>query len=239
MNLRHDEFSIAIAIAGLKIGAIKVSATKPTLWASGTWNPMYNDNRMFMFYPEYRKLITEALKQAIGGYMMSNLVIAGTSTSGIAPGMLLAEALGVPFVYIRDKPKDHGLRNQIEGIDAEASLKEYNVILIEDLISMGGSSASAVAAIQKAGGNCYLCISIFNYGFNKPKEMFAGEAPYNKDGDKLLAPCELRSLLYYPELLEVAKAKNFISKEEEAILLDWMDDQQNWGAKHGFPPVVK
>ncbi len=172
-------------------------------------------------------------------YGRKQTMVAGTSTAGIPHGYGFADALKVPFVYVRDKPKDHGMKNQIEGIDAEKDLTDEVLILIEDLISTGGSSVAAVDAIRKAKGKCKLCISIFNYGLPNPPKMFAGEIPYSKNGEKLLEPCALESLLYYPKLLEVGVNNGFIKKEEEAILLGWMDDQPNWGEKNGFPPVLK
>lgn len=238
-HLTHHSIGEAIALAGLKIGAIKIRPTNPFLWASGTYNPIYNDNRMFLGNPKHRELITQGMVEAIGDIPLKDLVIAGTSTAGICPGLKVADALGLPFIYIRDKPKDHGLKNQIEGIDAEKDLEGKNVILIEDLISTGGSSVSAVAAIRKAKGNCNLCVSIFNYGLPKPQKMFSGEVPYNQGGDTLETPCEVRSLLYYPDLLSTGIQGGYIQPNEEKILLEWMKDQPNWGEKHGFPPVVK
>lgn len=237
-----DEISEAIALAGLKIGAIKIRPENPFLWASGTYNPIYNDNRMFLFYPGYRKLIANGFAEIIYGFdlhMKSNLIIAGTSTAGIAPGTTLASILNLPFIYIRDKPKDHGLRNQIEGIDAENSLKGFHVILIEDLISTDGSSVAAVAAIRNANGFCNLCLSIFNYGLSNPPKMFAGEIPYNNNGDRLQNGCEVKSLLSYTKLLSVGIKNGFIKNAEREILLEWMNDQPNWGENHGFPPIQK
>ncbi len=237
-----EQISEAIALAGLQIGAIKIRPNDPFLWASGTYNPIYDDNRMFLFFPEYRRLITEGfITRMKRYYLMDNphLVIAGTSTSGIPHADRLAEALSLPEIYVRDKPKDHGLKNQIEGIDAEKSLKDFEVVLIEDLISTGGSSVAAVAAIRNASGFCRLCLSIFNYGLLNPFKMFTGEIPYNKNGDRLQGGCAVESLLSYPRLLSIGIEKGFIKKTEREILLEWMDDQPNWGKNHGFPPIQK
>lgn len=229
-NLSTKQISNTIALAGLRIGAIKIRPDKPFLWASGTYNPIYNDNRMFLFHPEYRNFILYGFMEMITP--TDNFVIAGTSTSGIPWATLLANDFSVPLIYVRDKPKDHGLKNQIEGIDAEKDLGGREVILIEDLVSTGGSSVAAVDAIRKANGNCNLCISIFNYGLPLPKRMFAGDFPYNKNGDMLKEPCEIKSLLYYPQLLSVGIKNGFIKEDEENILLEWMEDQQHWGQNH-------
>lgn len=245
MKTERERISKAIALAGLEIGAIKIRPRNPFLWASGTYNPIYNDNRMFLFKSDHRKLIIngfiEILNETENHFFrgFNKTIIAGTSTAGIPHGYGLAEALYSPFIYVRDKPKDHGTKNQIEGIDAEKDLTDQIVILIEDLISTGGSSVAAVDALRRANGICKLCFSIFNYGLPKPPKMFSGEIAYNSTGDKLTSPCHVESLLYYPQLLEVGISNGFIKKEEEKILLEWMDDQPNWGAKNGFPPVVK
>lgn len=238
-----DEISESIALAGLKIGAIKIRPHNPFLWASGTYNPIYNDNRMYLYYPLLRKMIIEGFIEILAltknRLYYGHTVIAGTSTAGISHGYGLAEAFPSPFVYVRDKPKDHGMRNQIEGIDAENDLTGEIIVLIEDLISTGGSSVAAVDALRKANGTCNLCLSIFNYGLPNPPKMFAGEIPYNTNGDKLISPCHVESLLYYPRLLEIGIENGFIKKEEEKILLEWMEDQPNWGEKNGFPTIKK
>ena len=238
---RLSEISEAIALAGFKIGAIKINSDNPFLWASGTYNPIYNDNRMFLWYPDYRNLIKEGFIEIInnsGNPFNTFFVVAGTSTAGIAHADRLAEALSLPEIYVRDKPKDHGLKNQIEGIDADKDLDGANVILIEDLISTGGSSVSAVAAIRKANGVCDLCLSIFNYGLPNPPKMFAGEIPYKTMGSgeelTLSSACEVKSLLYYPQLLSIGVKNGFIKKRKEKMLLKWMDDQPHWGEKNGF-----
>lgn len=241
-ELKLQKISQEIALAGLKMGAIKIRPRNPFLWASGTYNPIYNDNRMFLRYPNHRRLILDGFLKLLNGYdylkSFPFLIIAGTSTSGIPWATMLSEELWAQFVYVRDKPKDHGLKNQIEGIDAEKDLDGNNVVLIEDLISTGGSSVAAVAAIRKANGICNACVSIFNYGLPNPPKMFAGEISY-KNNEKLTSPCKVKSLLYYPELLSIGIKHGFIKKDEEKILLEWMEDQPNWGEKNGFPPVVK
>ncbi len=234
-----------IALISLKRHITKISAEKPFPWASGTYNPIYNDNRMFLFLPEERSYIVEKFIEVIceledvkkDREFLSNVVIAGTSTAGISWAALIADALNVPMIYIRERPKDHGKKNQIEGIDIDEDLGGKNVILIEDLISTGKSSVSAVAAIRKANGVCNNCVSIFNYGLPDPQKMFAGKIPYIKEtGEILETPCKVTSMLYYDQLLKVGIKYKFIKKDEEKVLLEWMSDQPNWGANHGFPP---
>lgn len=225
-----------LALYGLKIGAIKIRPDNPFLWASGTYNPIYNDNRMFLFYPEMRHLIIKGFLQILTQNLSLNFfdVIAGTSTSGIPHGYGLADALNLPFIYIRDRPKDHGLRNQIEGIDEEADLSGKKVLLIEDLISTGGSSVNAVDSIRKANGVCNYCFSIFNYELPDSKKIFLGELPYNKNGAVLSEPCNTESILYYSELLKVGIENNFIKPEKEKILKEWILNQKEWGMHNNF-----
>jgi len=156
-----------IAKAGLEINAIKLRPDNPFTWASGFRMPIYNDNRMFLFHPEHRGLLARGFEKILQSEEIPYEVIAGTSTAGIPPATTLADHLGKPMIYVRDKPKDHGLQNQIEGIDAESDLQGRKVILVEDLISTGGSSARAVQAIRDANGECNYCVSIFNYGLDK------------------------------------------------------------------------
>jgi len=189
--------------------------------------PIYNDNRMFLSFPEHRKLIMEGFINLIKDIPYE--FIAGTSTSGIPPATTLADSLSKPLIYVRDKPKSHGLKNQIEGIDAESDLQERKVILIEDLISTGGSSARAVQAIRDANGVCNYCISIFNYGLDKAVQAF----------DNLEPKCEVRSLLTYDRLLEVAKETGYIDAQQTKMLNEWRADPFGWGEKHGFPQVEK
>lgn len=222
MNLERD-----IAAAGINAKAIKLRPNDPFTWASGYRMPIYNDNRRFLFDHEDRELITKAFHERVKDLPFT--VIAGTSTAGIPWGTLLSKRTKMPFVYVRDKPKDHGLRNQIEGIDSESGLDGHYVILIEDLISTGGSSARAVQAIRDADGNCNYCLSIFDYGLDKAKKAF-----------NLLDPkCEVSSLLTYDTLLEVASEAGYINNQERKMLAEWRADPFGWGEKNGFPKVEK
>ena len=218
-----------LAKSGLAIKAIKLNPDKPFLWASGYHMPIYNDNRMFLFFPTYRALITKGFKEIIKSKNIQFDVIAGTSTAGIPHGTLLADKLNVPFIYIRDKPKAHGLKNQIEGIDAESNLKQKSVLVIEDLISTGGSSARAVQAVRDANGVVDYCISIFNYGLDKAASAF----------NKLDIPCRTISILTYDILLEAAKEIGYMSDIQIKLLKEWKDYPFEWGDKHGFPKIEK
>jgi orotate phosphoribosyltransferase len=234
----------AIAKAGLEIKAIKLNPDNPFTWASGYRMPIYNDNRMFLWYPQHRTLVSSGF---MGLLQREDLCvpgkidfIAGTSTAGIPWAEKLGDYTNFPVVYVRDKPKDHGLRNQIEGIDAESDLQGKTGILIEDLISTGGSSVAAVQALRDANGVCNHCFSIFNYGFNTPALMFAGEVPYDKDGKRKLAtPCIQKSILTYEVLLQVAKETGYINDQQAKMLAEWRSDPFKWGEKRGFPKGEK
>ena len=219
------DYGKEIAKAGLDINAIKLGLNNSFPWASRYRMPIYNDNRMFLLFPEYRKLIREGFTNLVKDIPYE--FIAGTSTSGIPPATTLADSLNKPLIYVRDKPKDHGLKNQIEGIDAESDLQGKRVILIEDLISTGGSSARAVQGIRDANGICNYCISIFNYGLDKAVQAFNSLDP----------KCEVKSLLTYDTLLEVAKETGYIDAQQTRMLAEWRADPFGWEEKHGFPKI--
>jgi len=225
----YEKAGMEIAIKGLALGAIKLRTDPPFTWASGYQMPIYNDNRMFLGDFAHRDLIRIEFQEIIKEEGIEFDVIAGTSTAGIPHADTLANAYKMPEIYIRDKPKDHGLRNQIEGIDAEDDLQGRKVIVIEDLISTGGSSARAVQAVRDANGDCNWCLSIFNYGLGKADEAFASLDP----------KCNVRSLLNYDTLLEVAKSHNYITTQDLEMLEEWRADPFGWGEKHGFPQVKK
>lgn len=230
-----NSFAAKIARAGLQIGALKLNPERPFQWASGYRMPVYNDNRMFLSYPDYRRMILDGFHQVLldqesaRGQRILYAMIAGTSTAGIPWGTLLAEETGKPFIYVRDKPKDYGLRNQIEGIDAKRDLENKLVLLIEDLISTGGSSARAVQALRDANGDCRYCLSIFDYGLDKTVEEFRALNP----------PCQTISLLTYRVLLEVATETGHLTQPQVKVLEEWDADPFNWGEKHGFPRIKK
>jgi orotate phosphoribosyltransferase len=220
-----DDIARKIAEHGLRIGAIKLNPDNPFQWASGYRMPIYNDNRMFLFFPEMRRTIAEGLAAIVKDRGIAPEVVAGTATAGIPHGALLADVLDLPYIYIRDKPKAHGLKNRIEGLDAESDLGGRAVVVIEDLISTGGSSARAVEAVREARGDCTWCLSIFSYGLEKAAEQFESLDP----------PCDHTSLLTFPTLLDVALTGGFLTDEQIALLAEWREDPFGWGEKHGFP----
>ena len=219
------DFGYELASAGLKINAIKLNTEKPFLWASGYYMPIYNDNRMFLVFPEYRKLIINGFLKLIESNNIKFDIIAGTSTAGIPHGALLAEKLNLPFIYIRDKAKGHGLKNQIEGIDAAKDLNGMSVLVIEDLISTGGSSARAVQAVRDANGIVGYCLSIFSYGLEKANNAF----------DELDTTCNTDSILTYDKLLTTAKEVGYLSDLQIKLLENWRTDPFGWGESNGFP----
>jgi orotate phosphoribosyltransferase len=233
------DYASEVAKAGLEIGAIKLNAEDPFQWASGYKMPIYNDNRMFLLSYENRSLIKDGFIDLLENNNIHWKIIAGTSTSGIPPATTLSDITNSPLIYVRDKPKSHGLKNQIEGIDANSDLEGKNVILIEDLISTGGSSAKAVQGIRNANGKCDYCLSIFDYGFDKANDMFKGLEPYDKDGNKLNPACKKNSILTYDKLLETAIKTEYINMEQMRMLEDWRKDPFGWGEKNGFPRVEK
>lgn len=236
MNTELGDIAKKLALHGFKSGAIRINPDKPFLWASGTWNPVYNDNRMFLFSPECRKLIIDGLALLVTESGKTFDVVAGTSTAGIPHGYGLAERLGLPFIYVRDKPKDHGMRNQIEGIDGEQDLGGKKVLLIEDLISTGGSSVKAVQAIRNAKGIIDECFSIFSYNLPKAVGMFAGTEIFDvKNEMKLETPCHFDSILNYKSLISLGILEGYLDASKQSILEEWMSDQEHWGAKHYQP----
>ncbi len=230
MEYNLNELGVELAKISLGIKAIKLNPDEPFTWASGYRMPIYNDNSMLLGDFNHRSFVANAFKTIIDSYGLQYDIIAGTSTAGIPPSTTLADKLQAPSIYVRDKPKDHGMKNQIEGIDAEDDLKGRKAILIEDLISTGGSSANAVQAIRNANGVCDYCLSIFNYGLDKAVEEFG----------KLDPKCNVLSILTYDVLLQVAlETGQVYLKDHIDLLKEWRADPFGWGAKHGFPKIEK
>jgi len=189
----------------LKIGAVKLSPNDPFTWASGKKSPIYCDNRLTLSYPEVRRLICQSFVNKIKENFKDVEVIAGVATGGIAHGALVAEALGVPMIYVRDKPKGHGRMNLIEG-HLEAGKR---VVVIEDLISTGGSSLKAVDGIRESGGNVLGLLAIFTYGFEAAIKAFEA------------ANCPFDTLTNFKSLLEELKAQN-APESEIAFMENWI-----------------
>jgi orotate phosphoribosyltransferase len=189
----------------LKIGAVKLSPNAPFTWASGKKSPIYCDNRLTLSYPEVRRLICQSFVDKIKENFKDVEVIAGVATGGIAHGALVAEALGLPMIYVRDKPKGHGRMNLIEG-HLEAGKR---VVVIEDLISTGGSSLKAVDGIRESGGNVLGLLAIFTYGFEAAIKAFEA------------ANCPFDTLTNFKSLLEELKAQN-APESEIAFMENWI-----------------
>lgn len=196
----------------LKIKAIKVQPQNPFTWASGWKSPIYCDNRKTLSYPEIRTFIKKEFARVIREKYGDVDVVAGVATGAIAQGAMVAEELGLPFVYVRSSPKDHGLENLIEG-----DLKPgQRVVVIEDLISTGGSSLKAVEALRKDGCEVIGMLAIFTYGFPVATEKF------NE------ANVELTTLSNYGAVLEHLLKTEFIGEEEMETLKEWRKDPANW-----------
>ena len=197
----------------LDIKAVKLSPENPFTWASGWKSPIYCDNRKVLSYPAARKVVYEAFVEVIKKNFKDVDVIAGVATGAIAYGMMVAEVLGLPFVYVRPKPKDHGTGAQVEGDLPEKA----RVVVVEDLISTGGSSLAAVDALQKAGANVLGMVAIFTYNFIKSRRAFEN------------ANVELHTLSHYEALLEKAVEENYIKADFLDILKEWRINPEIWG----------
>ena len=197
----------------MDIKAVKLNPENPFTWASGWKSPIYCDNRKVLSYPAARKVVYEAFVEVIKKNFKDVDVIAGVATGAIAYGMMVAEVLGLPYVYVRPKPKDHGTGAQVEG-DLPANAR---VVVVEDLISTGGSSLAAVDALQKAGANVLGMVAIFTYNFIKSRRAFEN------------ANIELHTLSHYEALLETAVEENYIKPEYLDILKEWRINPEIWG----------
>jgi orotate phosphoribosyltransferase len=209
---KNTDSAFKIAEYLLQIKAIKLQPDKPFTWASGWKSPIYCDNRVTLSYPKIRTYIRQLFSEEIAQNYAKPDVIAGVATGGIAIGALVAEELGLPFVYVRPDSKKHGLGNQIEG----RIEKGQSVVVIEDLISTGGSSLNAVAALREAGAQVKGLISIFSYNFALSQEAFKK------------AKCNYTSLCTYDTLIEQALKANFINEDEMHSLERWREDPANW-----------
>jgi orotate phosphoribosyltransferase len=208
-----EAIQIEVAKRLLAINTIKISPETPFTWASGWKAPIYCDNRKVLSYPETRKFIYEQFAKLIKEKYPEAEVIAGVATGAIAHGALVAEEMGLPFVYVRSKPKDHGLENLIEG-DLQPGKK---VVVIEDLVSTGLRSLNAVTALRNYGADVMGMLSIFSYNFSIAAEKF-------KEAD-----VELTSLSNYNLLLKVAHQSGEITDSQLENLNSWRQDPAHWG----------
>lgn len=196
----------------LEIKAIQLNTEKPYTWASGWKSPIYCDNRITLSYQKVRNYIKTSFADIIHEEFNGVEVIAGVATAGIPHGILIADVLNLPFIYVRDKPKGHGLTNQIEG----HFIKGQKVMVIEDLISTGGSSLKAVAALREAELNVVGLGAIFDYGFP------VSEAAFEKEKVRYF------SLSNYETLIEKAIENDYVMPSQKPILSDWRQNPETW-----------
>lgn len=209
---RSDEMKRIIAEQLLNIGAVSLQPNNPFTWTSGLKSPIYCDNRLTLSFPEVRRKIAEGLITLILENFPEVELIAGTATAGIPHAAWVSELLNLPMCYVRSKPKGHGKGNQIEGKVSEGQ----KVVVVEDLISTGGSVITAVEALREAGCSVLGVVSIFTYELEK--------------GKKLLHDAHITaySLTDFSTLVDVAKEKGFIQKKDMEKLIDWKKDPETW-----------
>lgn len=196
----------------LKIKAVYLKPEEPFIWASGIKSPIYTDNRVTLSYPETRTLIENGFVDTIKELFPQVEVIAGTATAGIPHGAIIADKMNLPFAYIRSKPKDHGAGNQIEG----RVLPHQKMVIIEDLISTGGSVLDAVAAAKREGAEVLGVVAIFTYQLPKADKNFAD------------AGVRLVTLSNYTELINLAKEEGYVNSEGLDLLKRFKENQETW-----------
>ena len=196
----------------LQINAIKLNPTNPFTWASGWKSPIYCDNRKILSYPKTRDIVKKAFGDMVKAEFGIPDVIAGVATGAIAHGILVAELLDIPFIYVRASSKAHGLTNLIEGV-LEANQK---VVVIEDLVSTGGSSLKAVEAIREKGAEVLGMLAIFSYGFAVAEDNFKQ------------ANCKLQTLTNYHTLIDIAVETKYIAESDIETLKEWRKSPDKW-----------
>ncbi len=202
----------AVAEKLLQVSAVKLNPEHPFTWASGWKSPIYCDNRKVLSFPFVRDFVKSEMCNVVFEKFPDAEVLAGVATAGIAWGAMAADQLKLPYVYVRPKPKEHGLGNQIEGFYK----KGQKVVVIEDLVSTGKSSLQVVDVLKAEGLDVVGMVSIFTYGFPVATEAFnSASLPYH-------------SLTNYPALIEIALEKGIISADQQGILLKWRDDPAGW-----------
>ena len=207
-----EKIESVIAQKLLQINAIKLNPTNPYTWASGWKSPIYCDNRKILSFPEVRDLVKNEFVNLLNAVYGKPDIIAGVATGAIAHGALVADLLNLPFIYIRSASKSHGLENLIEGV-LEAGQK---VIVIEDLISTGGSSIKAVQAIREKNAEVVGMLAIFTYGFSQ------AELNFEK------ANCKLHTLSNYNALINKALQSGYIAQDQVNLLTDWRKNPETW-----------
>ncbi len=197
----------------MDIEAIKLQPNDPFTWASGWKSPIYTDNRKTLSFPRVRSFVKLELCHTILEQFPEAEAVAGVATGAIAQGALVAEELGLPYAYVRPKPKDHGMGNQVEG----QLPKGAKVVVVEDLISTGGSSLKAVEALRQYGVEVIGMVASFTYGFPVAEEAFAA------------AGVKLITLSNYNAVVEEAAKTGYIKEEDKAVLAEWRKDPSVWG----------
>ncbi|MCF8257683.1 MAG: orotate phosphoribosyltransferase [Flavobacteriales bacterium] len=213
MDILNPELAAKIADNLLRIEAVKLRPDAPFTWASGWRSPIYCDNRKTLSFPDVRQLIAHGLADVVRNHYPKATVIAGVATGAIAAGILVAELLDLPFVYVRPEPKKHGMGNQVEGFLPQGA----KVAVIEDLISTGGSSLKAVEALRSDGAEVLGMAAIFTYGFPQADEAFRN------------ADCKIITLSNYDNLLPRAKAIGQVSEDQLQTLREWRRSPATWG----------
>ena len=195
-----------------QINAIKLNTKNPFTWTSGIKSPIYCDNRLILSYPDVRKFIADKMTDIVKNKYGENISIAGVATGAIAIGAMIAERLNLPYAYVRPEPKEHGLKNQIEGNIQEGS----NVVVIEDLISTGKSSLNAINALKFNGYNVLGSLSIFSYNFQFANKKFEDEN------------ISFNSLSDYNSLVEIIESEGSLDNLEISRLKKWREDPKTW-----------
>jgi orotate phosphoribosyltransferase len=211
----NEETALAVAEFLLQIKAIKLDVNKPFTWASGLKSPIYCDNRKTLSYPKVRTFIRQEFVKLIGEAFGTVDVVAGVATGAIAQGALVAQEMGLPFVYVRSSKKGHGLDNQIEGVIESGQ----SVIVVEDLVSTGQSSLAAVQALREAGCNVKGMVAIFSYNLKTADENFKA------------AGCILNTLTDYEHLIRRAHEQDYIKESDLKSLVEWRENPQSWSDK--------
>ena len=211
-NGRDSSVAENIARMFLEIGVVKLNTKTPYTWASGWKSPIYCDGRISLSYPQVRSYIKETLADVVRKRFPDTEAVAGVATAGIPQGALVADLLDLPFLYVRSKPKEHGMANMVEG----ELVKGQKVVVVEDLVSTGGSSLRAVAALDLMGLDIQGLISIFTYGFDVARQKFAD------------ASVAFTALCSYDILLKEALDQQLISNVELASLQAWRKNPESW-----------
>ena len=207
-----------IAAILLEINAVTFNAENPYRYASGILSPIYCDNRLLMAYPDKRKVVIDAFIKRIEDEKLKLDGVAGTATAGIPHAAWIADRLNLPMAYVRGGSKVHGKENQIEGIIRQGQ----TILLVEDLISTGGSSIAALEALKQAGAEVPLCVAIFSYQMEKAQKRFKS------------APCKLLTLSNFSILVDVAVQSAYLDGDKAAMVKEWNKNPAEWGKTMGF-----